>query len=103
MGLKKIRKIFIENFTEIVKKDNSEGLKYKLLYKLENLEVNFYKLKTEVLKEKNGRIIINISHPINDDFLVKLIKSKLNFFDKKEEMQVNKENKRENKYNNIKV
>jgi len=84
MGLKRLRKIFIENFTEIVKKDNKGTLKYKLLYKLDNLEINFYKQKTEVLKDKNGKIIINISYPINEDFLIKLLKNKINFFEANE-------------------
>lgn len=97
MGLKKIRKIFIDNFTEIVKKDNSESLKYKVLYRLDNLEVNFYKAKTEVLKEKSGNITINISYPINEEFLVKLIKGKINFFDKNKNDSVMEDDKRANK------
>ena len=103
MGLKIIRKIFIENFTEIIKKNNSDGLKYKLLYKLENLEVNFYKPKTEVLKDKSGKIIINISSPINDEFLVKLIKSKINFFEKNEEEEIQQDAKKANKFSNLKT
>lgn len=90
MGLKKIRKIFIDNFTENIIKQNNEKFKFKLIYNLENLEVNFYKPKTEVLKEKNGKIIINISYPLNEEFLVKLINSKINFFDKNVEKNHNK-------------
>lgn len=102
MGLKRIRKIFIDNFTEIIKKEKNEGLKYKLLFNLDNLEVNFYKPKTELIREKNGKTILNISHPINEDFIVKLIKNKINFFDKKEEIEVKNLRPKENKYKDIK-
>jgi len=84
MGLKKIRKIFVDNFTENLIKEDNDKLRYKLIYNLENIEVNFYKAKTEVIKEKNGKIIINISYPVNEEFLVKLIKNKIEFFERKE-------------------
>lgn len=102
MGLKRIRKIFVENFTEIIKKEKNEGLKYKLLFNLDNLEINFYKAKTELIKDKNGKTILNISHPINEEFIVKLIKNKINFFDKKEDGRDKILKQKENKYQDIK-
>ncbi len=99
MGLKKIRKTFIDNFTEISKKENSNILKYKLLFRLDNLEVNFYKPKTEV-QEKNGKIFINIAYPINEEFLVKLIKSKIKFFYRNDNDSIGEREMEENKDDN---
>lgn len=102
MGLKRIRKIFIDNFTEIIKKENKGAIGYKLLFNLDNLEVNFYKPKSEVLKEKSGKITVNVSHPINEEFLVKLIKNKINFFDKKEDKEPKNPKQKENRFQDIK-
>lgn len=82
MALKKLRKLFIENFSEIIKKDNSANLKYKPLYKFDKLEINFYKPKTEIINEKSGKTKLNISYPINDELIVKLISNRFEFFER---------------------
>lgn len=80
MGLKKLKKIFIENFSEIIKNENSQ-MKYISNLKLNDIEINLYKPKNELIKEKNGRIKLNISYPINEELLVKLIKNKINLYE----------------------
>jgi hypothetical protein len=103
MALKKIRKIFTENFlinnnnieTNIntqYKNKNDNDIDFKknkrLNYNFKKIVINFYGMKTDVQMDKAFNVKINLSYPINDDLLVKLINNKIQEIKKKSNISI---------------
>lgn len=87
MALKRIRKIFYENFIENPNEKNPT--KKKLIYNFRKISINFYSLKTDVQMDKFNNIKITLSHPINEALLIKLIKNKIELVKKKSNISLN--------------
>lgn len=61
--MKRIKKLLLEKF-----KDKQ----------FEGIEINLYKLKNELIRNRDGSVYLNISHPFKEDNVEKIIKTKLN-------------------------
>jgi hypothetical protein len=71
LTLKRFKKLLNEKFSK------KEGDVYKPIRTFDNLEVNLYKLKTEIRFGKNDEIVLNIAYPYKDDIVENLLSNKL--------------------------
>lgn len=87
MALKKIRKIFYENFLENPQEKDPKNK--RPIYNFRKIAINFYGMKTDVQSDKSNNIKINLSYPINEDLLLKLVNNKIDAMKKKSNITLN--------------
>jgi hypothetical protein len=98
MALKKIRKIFTENFlnnnhnNKGYKNENENEIdnkrKKRPNYNFKKIVINFYGIKTDVQMDKSHNVKINLSYPINEELLVRLINNKIEELKKKSNISI---------------
>lgn len=76
----KSNKTHLQNFEDMnlvlkrLKKLINEKLKNSKI--LEDVQINLYKLKNELIENKNGEVKLNISYPFKEDVIENMIKNR---------------------------